>query len=170
MNPTVGVQIDVKKALCNVKTNAIPTTIQIDGSENRLNLAWEPEKVFKFPMVWVNPVTGVRCFQILPDVVRKLYLKSGPDAEERVLEDDDVRVWLNKILDRICKPKYILIPEYEEGDVVMFNNWVRVSNFQNHVIRPVCVAADHHFCYREYCIAQSTTPPLTVYAQVSPKY
>ncbi|KAJ5207578.1 Taurine catabolism dioxygenase TauD/TfdA [Penicillium cf. viridicatum] len=85
--------------------------------------AWVPEKGFKFPMVWVNPVTGARSFQILPDVVQKLYFKSGSDAEERVVEDnDEVRVWLNNILDRICKPN-ILIPEYEEGDVVMFNNW-----------------------------------------------
>lgn len=91
--------------------------------------AWVPEKGFKFPMVWVNPVTGARSFQILPDVVQKLYFKYGPDAEERVVEDnDEVRVWLNNILDRICKPKNILIPEYEEGDVVMFNNWVCISH------------------------------------------
>ncbi|KAK4863983.1 hypothetical protein LT330_010193 [Penicillium expansum] len=85
---------------------------------------WVPEKVFKFPMVWVNPVTGTRSFQILPDVVQKLYLKSGPNAEELVVEDnEEVRIWLNNILDRICKPQNILIPEYDEGDVVMFNNW-----------------------------------------------
>lgn len=92
--------------------------------------AWTPDKVYQFPMVWVNPVTGVRSFQILPDVVRKLYLKSYPDGEERVVEDgEDIRLWLNDILDRICKPENILIPVYEEGDVVMFNNWVAFPFF-----------------------------------------
>ncbi|KAH8703778.1 alpha-ketoglutarate dependent xanthine dioxygenase [Talaromyces proteolyticus] len=85
---------------------------------------WTAEKVYKFPMVWVNPITGVKSFQILPDVVRRLYMKSGPQGEERVVDDgEEIRLWLNDILDRICIPETILVPEYEEGDVVMFNNW-----------------------------------------------
>ncbi|PYH79283.1 alpha-ketoglutarate dependent xanthine dioxygenase [Aspergillus uvarum CBS 121591] len=86
--------------------------------------AWTSDKVYRLPMVWVNPVTGAKCFQILPDVVEKLYVKSKPGAEERTVEDsDEIRLWLNDILDRICTPENILIPEYEEDDVVMFNNW-----------------------------------------------
>ncbi|KAL2828963.1 hypothetical protein BDW59DRAFT_178627 [Aspergillus cavernicola] len=88
--------------------------------------AWTEEKVYQFPMVWVNPVTGERSFQILPDVVRKLYLRTGTGGEgkEHVVEDgEEIRTWLNDIIDRICTPENILIPVYEEGDVVMFNNW-----------------------------------------------
>jgi hypothetical protein len=76
-------------------------------------------------MVWVNPVMGVKCFQILPDVVRTLYFKTEVSADERIVEDgEEIRLWLNDILDRICKPENILIPEYAEDNVVMFNNWV----------------------------------------------
>ncbi|KAL3449896.1 hypothetical protein BJX65DRAFT_316634 [Aspergillus insuetus] len=86
--------------------------------------AWTPEKVYQFPMVWVNPVTGVRSFQVLPDVVRTFYLKKGANDEEEVVEDGEgIRTFLNNIIDRIIKPENILVPPYEEGDVVMFNNW-----------------------------------------------
>lgn len=86
---------------------------------------WTSDKIHQYPMVWVNPVTGVRSFQILPDVVRKLYLKSSPNEQEREVEDgEEIRGWLNNILDRICKPEYVNIPRYDEGDIVMWNNWV----------------------------------------------
>lgn len=131
---------------------------------------WVPEKVFKFPMVWVNPVTGTRSFQILPDVVQKLYLKSGPNAEELVVEDnEEVRIWLNNILDRICKPQNILIPEYDEGDVVMFNNWVWIPDSRINFIRPIFMVANNDPTNRKYCIAQLITQPLTESVQVSLK-
>ena len=86
---------------------------------------WEEKYIYEYPLVCVNPVTGEKDFLILPDVVWKLYLKDSPDGKERVVEDrEEVRVWLNDILDRICKPEYIIFPPYEEGDLVMWNNWV----------------------------------------------
>ncbi|KAJ5415149.1 Taurine catabolism dioxygenase TauD/TfdA [Penicillium sp. CMV-2018d] len=85
--------------------------------------AWTPEKVYKFPMVWVNPVTNVRSFQVLPDVVRKFYLKEGDGAEEVVEDGERIRVFLNEIIDRIIKPENILVPTYKQGDVILFNNW-----------------------------------------------
>ncbi|VUC31084.1 unnamed protein product [Clonostachys rosea] len=35
----------------------------------------ESSKVYKYPMVWLNPVTGKRNFMVLPDVVARLYKK-----------------------------------------------------------------------------------------------
>ncbi|KAI1373805.1 hypothetical protein F4677DRAFT_189645 [Hypoxylon crocopeplum] len=85
---------------------------------------WKAEDVHKYPMVWLNPVTGEKIFMILPDVVRKLYKKASPDAEVEVVESlDDIHAWLNDILDRICTPEYVAVPRYEEGDIVFFNNW-----------------------------------------------
>ncbi|KAJ5766328.1 alpha-ketoglutarate dependent xanthine dioxygenase [Penicillium nucicola] len=105
---------------CGVGMASGGTTVPLDQLP-----PWTADKVYRLPMVWVNPVTGVKCFQILPDVVHKLYFNSEAGADERVVEDgEEIRLWLNDILDRICTPEHILIPEYEENDVVMFNNWV----------------------------------------------
>ncbi|KAL3441964.1 hypothetical protein BJX65DRAFT_313272 [Aspergillus insuetus] len=85
---------------------------------------WSEDKVCKYPMVWVNPVTGEKGFQVRAEAVRKLYLKSAPSADERVVEDpEQIRTWLNGIFDRIIVPEYINIPSVEEGDVVAWNNW-----------------------------------------------
>ncbi|CAM1505197.1 Fc.00g108340.m01.CDS01 [Cosmosporella sp. VM-42] len=71
--------------------------------------SWEPEKVYKYPMMWLNPV---------------LYMKPAPDADEKVVDKcDDVHSWLNNILDRICDPEYMAVLPYEEGDIVLWNNW-----------------------------------------------
>ena len=71
-------------------------------------------------------MTGEKSLHIYSDVVRKLYFKLSVDGPERVVEDrEEIRTWLNSITDRICRPEYISIPPYEEGDLVVFNNWVR---------------------------------------------
>ncbi|KAL5343004.1 alpha-ketoglutarate dependent xanthine dioxygenase [Aspergillus crustosus] len=86
---------------------------------------WSPEKVYKYPMVWINSVTGERGFQVRAEAIRKLYVKSSADAEERVVDDpEEIRTWLNDILDRIVALEYINIPPVEEGDVIAWNNWV----------------------------------------------
>ena len=88
---------------------------------------WSSDKVYKYPMVWLSPVTGERCFQMFPEVTHKLYLKDPPLGPERLIEDyEEIRVWLNEVLDRIAKPEYIMVPPCEEGDVVIWNNWVNV--------------------------------------------
>jgi hypothetical protein len=90
---------------------------------------WMPDKVYKFPMVWVNQATGEKALQIFPDIIRKLYLRDSPTASERVVEDlEEIRTWVNDIYDRIVTPEYIIIPEAEEGDVILWNNWVRLSS------------------------------------------
>ncbi|KAL2782719.1 hypothetical protein BJX66DRAFT_331043 [Aspergillus keveii] len=79
---------------------------------------WSVDKVYKYPMVWVNPVTGKKGFQVRAEAVRKLYLRSAPGAKYCVIEDpEQIRIWLNGILDRIIVPGYINIPLVEEGDV-----------------------------------------------------
>jgi len=85
---------------------------------------WTQDKVQRVPMVWLNPVTGKKALQIHPSCVRKLYLKSSPAEEERVVEDlEEIRSLLNSLFDRVVKPDYILIPPTEEGDVLVWNNW-----------------------------------------------
>jgi hypothetical protein len=45
-----------------------------------------------------------------------------------VAEDgEQIRVFLNDIIGRFIKPENVLVPMYEEGDVVMSNDWVRPS-------------------------------------------
>ncbi|KAK4502666.1 hypothetical protein PRZ48_006092 [Zasmidium cellare] len=89
---------------------------------------WTPDKIYRYPMVWVNPVTGEKSFQIMAEVVRKVYFKSGPREPERIVEDlEEIRLWLNKILDRVAKPEYVFVPRTEEGDMVIWNNWVSIG-------------------------------------------
>jgi hypothetical protein len=89
---------------------------------------WEASKVYKYPLVWLNPVTGEKGFQIMPQCVRKLFLRSSPEEEVRVVDDlEEIRIWLNNTLDRVANPEYILIPSCEEGDMIVWNNWVSVS-------------------------------------------
>lgn len=86
---------------------------------------WTPDKVFKYPLVWLNPVTGTKAFQCMPEIVHKIHFRDSPNAEAKILDDlEEIRLWLNGIYDRICEPEYILIPPCEEGDVVVWNNWV----------------------------------------------
>jgi hypothetical protein len=55
-------------------------------------------------MVWVNPVTGVRSFRVLPDAVRKFYLKTKVIDEEEIIEDAErTRVFLNDIIDQVLR-------------------------------------------------------------------
>jgi alpha-ketoglutarate-dependent taurine dioxygenase len=89
---------------------------------------WEASKVYKYPLVWLNPVTEEKGFQIMPQCVRKLFLRSSPEEEVRVVDDlEEIRIWLNNTLDRVANPEYILIPSCEEGDMIVWNNWVSVS-------------------------------------------
>lgn len=87
--------------------------------------AWTEDQIDRYPLVWLNPVTDVRSFQAMPDTVRRLYLRDGPGAEERIVEDlEQIRVFFNDIYDRIPAPEYMLLPTVAEGDMVVWNNWV----------------------------------------------
>jgi hypothetical protein len=101
-------------------------TIQLDQLP-----PWTHDKIHKYPLVWLNPVTGEKSFQVFPETVHKLYLNDSghTGGKPRVVEDqEEIRCWLNNIYDRICVPEYILIPPCEEGDMVVWDNWVRSTS------------------------------------------
>ncbi|OTB14813.1 hypothetical protein K445DRAFT_353543 [Daldinia sp. EC12] len=83
-----------------------------------------PEDVKTYPMVWVNPVTGEKAFQVHGICARKLFIRSSPTEEPRVIEDlVEIRNLLKTIQERVLKPEYVLIPSLEEGDIVMWANY-----------------------------------------------
>ena len=92
---------------------------------------WTKEKVLDYPMVWINPVTGEKALQVHPSAARKLFLRFTPDGEVKVVEDlEEIRLLLNGVFDRIVSPEYVFVPPSDEGDVVMWNNWVSSSTVE----------------------------------------
>ncbi|KXS93680.1 hypothetical protein AC578_3183 [Pseudocercospora eumusae] len=78
----------------------------------------------KYPLCWVNLVTGEKAFQVHGIYARKLYLRSGPDEIPKVVEDvTEIRKLLSDIQMRILKPQYIFLPPVDEGDVLMWDNY-----------------------------------------------
>jgi xanthine dioxygenase len=74
-------------------------------------------------MVWVNPLTGEKSFQVQSNAARKLFIRNGPDEAPQVMEDLlEVRAFLLDIQKRILRPEYILIEPEEEGDVLLWDN------------------------------------------------
>lgn len=88
---------------------------------------WEESKLKTYPMVWHNEVTGKPAFMVHAIIAQKLLLKTTPDAQEQVISDvDEVRAWLYNISRRMIEPENILVADYEEGDIAVWNN--RVSS------------------------------------------
>lgn len=78
----------------------------------------DPSKVQILPMVWKNPVTGQFALQIHPSAVRKIHLASG-----EILEDlKTVREIVHKLQRPGISPKLVYAHDWEEGDMVLFNN------------------------------------------------
>jgi alpha-ketoglutarate-dependent taurine dioxygenase len=74
-------------------------TIETEGLEKPLDQLkpWTKEKICVYPMVWRNPVTGQDSLQVHGQGAFKLFLKSSPDAEEKVVDDlGEVRAFLHK--------------------------------------------------------------------------
>ncbi|KAK5108471.1 hypothetical protein LTR62_008289 [Meristemomyces frigidus] len=85
---------------------------------------FDESKVKRYPLVWMNPVTGEKAFMVHGIAVRKLFLRSGPDEQPRVLEDlTEIREWIADIQLRILKPQYICMAPVEEGDIAMWDNY-----------------------------------------------
>ncbi|KAK3070470.1 hypothetical protein LTR53_010426 [Teratosphaeriaceae sp. CCFEE 6253] len=85
---------------------------------------YDEAKVKKYPLVWVNPVTGEKAFQVHQICARKLYIRSGPDEQPRVMDNlIEIREFLSEIQLRILKPQYICLAPVEEGDVAMWDNY-----------------------------------------------
>ncbi|KAK5108473.1 hypothetical protein LTR62_008291 [Meristemomyces frigidus] len=73
--------------------------IETEGKEVRLDELppWEQSKVCRYPMVWTNPVTGEKSLQVHGQGAFKLYLKSSPEGEERIVDDlKEVRAFMHR--------------------------------------------------------------------------
>ncbi|KAF2726990.1 Clavaminate synthase-like protein [Polyplosphaeria fusca] len=85
---------------------------------------YEEKDIKRYPMVWVNPVTGERAFMVHGICVRRAFFRSGPDQEPRVVDDvAEIRSWLKGIQERVLKPEYIMLPKVRDGDIVMWANY-----------------------------------------------
>ncbi|KAI0131178.1 Clavaminate synthase-like protein [Daldinia grandis] len=109
---------------CKGNSNGLGLVSQ--GKEKQLEDLgdFNPKDVKTYPMVWVNPVTGEKAFQVHGICARKLFIRSSPTEEPRIVEDlVEIRKLLKTIQERVLKPEYILIPGLEEGDIVMWANY-----------------------------------------------
>lgn len=108
---------------CKSKSNGLGLVSQ--GKEKTLEelSPYEDEDIKRYPMVWVNPVTGERAFMVHGICVRRAFLRSSAEEEPTVIEDLlEIRDWLAKIQERILKPEYVINAQLEEGDIVMWAN------------------------------------------------
>ncbi|KAJ5698133.1 hypothetical protein N7462_000138 [Penicillium macrosclerotiorum] len=80
--------------------------------------------VKKYPMVWVNPLTGEKAFQVHGICARKLYIRRSREEDPQVMENvSEIRQFILGIQNRILKPEYILLAPVEEGDMVIWDNY-----------------------------------------------
>ncbi|KAK2610915.1 hypothetical protein N8I77_004304 [Diaporthe amygdali] len=83
-----------------------------------------PEDQLVLPLVWVNPVTGGKHFHVQPNIVRRVFVRSGPDEEPKIIDDvKEVRDFFTKFQYRIIRPENIYVGPEEEGDQLLFFNW-----------------------------------------------
>lgn len=109
---------------CKGNSNGLGLVSQ--GKEKKLEDLgdFDPKDVKTYPMVWVNPVTGEKAFQVHGICARKLFLRSSLGEEPRVVDDVvEIRKLLKIIQERVLKPEYILVPALDEGDIVMWANY-----------------------------------------------
>lgn len=78
---------------------------------------WEEEKIKRLPLVWTNPVTGDHHLQAHACCVWKLERSNG-----EVLELEEARNELYRIMRPAISPKYVYAHSWTEGDLVIFHN------------------------------------------------
>lgn len=110
------------------KCKGRPNGLGLENQGNELSMEelgeYDPKEVKTYPMVWVNPVTKEKAFMVHGICARKLYLRSSPEEKPEVVEDvEKIRAFLKTIQERVLKPEYIMIPQLEEGDIVMWANY-----------------------------------------------
>ncbi|KAK4495189.1 hypothetical protein PRZ48_013516 [Zasmidium cellare] len=113
-------------AIEDCKGNPNGLGLENQGKEHTIEEIGEfdASKVKKYPMVWVNPITGEKAFQVHGICARKLYLRNSPDETPKVIDDlTEIRKFLSDIQLRIMKPQYIFLPPVDEGDVLMWDNY-----------------------------------------------
>ncbi|KAJ5646860.1 hypothetical protein N7490_003232 [Penicillium lividum] len=85
---------------------------------------YDPSAVKKYPLVWVNPLTGEKAFQVHGICAQKLFLRRSLGEEPRVVEDiAEIRKFLLEIQNRVLKPEYILLAPVQEGDMAIWDNY-----------------------------------------------
>lgn len=78
----------------------------------------DEKKIMVFPMVWKNPVTGKLALQIHPSAVRRIHCADGT-----IIDDlERVRDIVYKLQRPAISPQYVYPHDWEEGDLVLFNN------------------------------------------------
>lgn len=78
----------------------------------------DEKKIMIFPMTWKNPVTGKLALQIHPSAVRRIHCADGT-----VIDDlTRVRDIVYKFQRPAISPQYVYTHDWEEGDMVLFNN------------------------------------------------
>jgi alpha-ketoglutarate-dependent taurine dioxygenase len=100
--------------------------LEVQGKHKKIEEIpdWDPKDVKTYPMAWVNPVTGEKAFMVHGICAYKLYLRSSPDEDPKVISDPaGIKAFLKPIQERVLKPEYIMIPSLEEGDIAMWANY-----------------------------------------------
>ncbi|KAI4594917.1 hypothetical protein KJ359_007440 [Pestalotiopsis sp. 9143b] len=80
--------------------------------------ATDPAKVRVYPMAWVNPVTGKPAVMIYPTPIRRIHLADGTVIDDLA----EVRELVYKLQRRAIDPELIYPHDWQEGDLVLFNN------------------------------------------------
>lgn len=78
----------------------------------------DPQKIKILPMLWRNPVTGKLALQIHPSAIRRIHLADGTVIEDLAR----VREIVYKLQRPAISPQYVYAHDWEEGDLVLFNN------------------------------------------------
>ncbi|EEA21191.1 conserved hypothetical protein [Talaromyces marneffei ATCC 18224] len=106
--------------------------LETEGCEMPLDKLspWTKDNVCIYPMVWTNPVTGEKSLQVHGQGAFKLYLKDGPDGEEKVLSDlKEVRAFMHR---PVLSPENIYPHPHKEQDVILWYNralWHSITEF-----------------------------------------
>jgi xanthine dioxygenase len=111
--------------IADCKGNSNGLGLATQGKEKKIEELgdWDPKDVKTYPMVWVNPVTNEKAFMVHGICARKLFIRSSVDEEPRVIDDVvEIRAFLKNIQERVLKPEYIMLPNLNEGDIVMWAN------------------------------------------------
>ncbi|CAN9161549.1 unnamed protein product [Alternaria sp. RS040] len=78
----------------------------------------------KLPLVWVNSVTCKKSFQVQHNLVRRLFIRNGPNDTPKVIDNlGEVRKLLDKIQGRMIKPEHIWLGPEEEHDILFFQDY-----------------------------------------------
>lgn len=78
----------------------------------------DDSKVQILPLAWKNPVTGRLALQVHPCAIEKLHLADGTVIDDLA----EVRKTIHDLQRPGISPKYVYPHDWEEGDLVLFNN------------------------------------------------